>query len=442
MAGLRRGSQAAEPGERELLRVLCHLEEAERERGLVAALWEGLWKCCYPGMETRPPRADSAAAALVSRGLITRQPSGDREWYLVRPEVAAVERAQAGPAFQATVDACVAEFWSYGYRSACGQYGGGVDAGKQLWAATSAAPYVARLGYWDDVFIMLNGAYRAASTSQAASQVLDVVTRLRSAPAAVPAGSSPDDAAQQRQSRENFLILGRDMARRLSRWDDHLELGAAIDASKRARGASPAEIARSRVWDYLPLYRTGRVDAAFALLEECRQAFEAASDVRGLNLASNFRSEVHASQGNADEALADALAALRYAFLTGDGAQVAWAYHNLGDFMAAFFPPQPARLLGCYLAAALLRLVTGDNDGADRSIRAAAKVVQAAGISDIPLQTVEELAAWAPAVPDGDLAALIHRLSPDFTKDPLRHVINVTQLMARLGPDAVSVSLS
>jgi hypothetical protein len=147
---------------------------------------------------------------------------------------------------------------------------------------------------------------------------------------------------------------------------------------------------------------------------------------------------VHASQRSADETLAAALAALRYAFLTADGAEVAFAYHNLGDYIAALFPPQPAQVLACYLAAALLRLVTGDNDGASRSVRSAAKVVQAAGISDIPLQTVEELAAWAPTMPDGDLAALTRRLSPGFTKDPLRHVINVTQLTARLGPDAVS----
>jgi hypothetical protein len=46
MAGLRRGGQAAEPGEQELLRVLCHLEEADRERRLLAVLWEGLCKRC------------------------------------------------------------------------------------------------------------------------------------------------------------------------------------------------------------------------------------------------------------------------------------------------------------------------------------------------------------------------------------------------------------
>jgi hypothetical protein len=441
MAGLRQGGQAAEPGERELLRVLCHLEEADREQGSLAALWEPLWKRCYPGAGT-PPRADKAAAALASRGLITRQSSGGRERYLIRPEVAAAERAQADPAFQGTVDACVAEFWSYGYRSALGAQGDAVDAGKLLWTATSAASYVARLGYWDDVFLMLDGAFRAGPDNQAASQVLDVVITLRSFPPNVPAGSSPDEAAQQRRSREDVLKLGRDRARRLSRWDDHLELSVALDASLRERGASPAEIARSRVWDYLPLYRTGRVDAALALLAECHQAFDATSDVRGLELATSFRAEVHARQHNADEALADAWVALRYAFMTGDATRVAIAYHNLGDYTAAFLPPQPARLLGCYLAAALLRLVTGDNDGASRSIRAAARVVQAAGISDLPLQTVEELAAWAPAMPDCDLAALVRRLSPGFTKDPLRQVINVTQLMARLGPDAVSVSLS
>jgi hypothetical protein len=215
----------------------------------------------------------------------------------------------------------VAEFWNYGYISASGQHGGAVDAGKMLWAATSAAPYVARLGYWDDVVIMLNGAFRAAPADQAASQVLDVVTRLRPGPSNVPAGSSPDDAAQQRRSRENLLKLGRDMARRLSRWDDHLELGATLDASLSERGASPAEIAQSRVWDYLPLFRTGR---------------------------------------------ADALAALRHSFRDGDGAGVAFAYHILGDYIAALLQPQPERVLGCYLAAALLRRVTGDNDRASR----------------------------------------------------------------------------
>jgi hypothetical protein len=184
------------------------------------------------------------------------------------------------------------------------------------------------------------------------------------------------------------------------------------------------------------------VTEALALLTDCHEALVAANDVRGLNLASSFRAEVHASQRSADETLADALAALRYAFLAGDGAEVAFAYHNLGDYIVALFPPQPAQVLGYYLAAALLRLVTGDNDGASRSVRSAAKVVQTAGISDMPLQTVDELAAWTPAVPDGDLAALVRRLSPGFTKDPVRHVVNVTLLMARLGPDAVSVSLS
>ena len=73
-------------------------------------------------------------------------------------------------------------------------------------------------------------------------------------------------------------------ALRLERWEQALSLNAEVVASKKARGASALEVARTRYNDYGPLIRLGRYGEAHALLMECREVFESEGDLPGLGM--------------------------------------------------------------------------------------------------------------------------------------------------------------
>ena len=122
-----------------------------------------------------------------------------------------------------------------------------------------------------------------------ADQVLAEVHRLRAHMRALPAGSDQHEAYYPWNVREALLDTGREAALRLGRWDDVLDLNAAVAASQRDRGAPASEIARTRFNDYGPLISLGRIDDVLALLLECRRTFEKAHDMALLGVARRRR---------------------------------------------------------------------------------------------------------------------------------------------------------
>jgi hypothetical protein len=130
-----------------------------------------------------------------------------------------------------------------------------------------------------------------------------------------------------------LLDVGRNAARQLDRWDDALDLNAAILASKHDRNAPAADIAQTRFNDYSPLLQLDRADEALALLRECRQIFQDANDVRLLGMTLTALASVENARGHSDAAIRMEHDALRYKYMAGIMTSIAGSYHNLGDYL-------------------------------------------------------------------------------------------------------------
>ena len=112
--------------------------------------------------------------------------------------------------------------------------------------------------------------------------------------------------------REVLLDTGRTAALQLGRWEQALSLNAEVVASKRARGASALEVARTRYNDYGPLIRLGRYGEAHALLMECREVFESEGYLQGLGQVFSALADLEDNLGHRDRAIRHEQTALRY----------------------------------------------------------------------------------------------------------------------------------
>jgi hypothetical protein len=106
-------------------------------------------------------------------------------------------------------------------------------------------------------------------------------------------------------------------------------------------------------FNYGPLLRLGRADEALHLLRECRQAFEDAHDIHALGTTLSALADAEDDRGHGDAAIRLERDALRYAYLAGGVAEIAYSYHNLGGYLRVH-ARQPALALASHLAAALI----------------------------------------------------------------------------------------
>jgi tetratricopeptide (TPR) repeat protein len=151
---------------------LCCLEEGDRENQIVSANWADLLKRL--GRLETAPGLDELIARLVAVGLVEKKAVGhDGQAFqlLIHPGVAEAGRAEAGPAFQAAVDAELAVAWHTWMNQGLEQYGKTPDARKLIVRAGIAAfPYLSRRQEW-----------------QTASWMLELVDQVDDAPATVAA---------------------------------------------------------------------------------------------------------------------------------------------------------------------------------------------------------------------------------------------------------------
>jgi tetratricopeptide (TPR) repeat protein len=148
-------------------------------------------------------------------------------------------------------------------------------------------------------------------------------------------------------------------ARDLGDWRQALDLNAEIHASRRRRGASPAEQANTRFNDYYPLLRLGRVEQARDLLIDCRAVFETSNDIPRLGRTLGALAHAEAAIGHLPRAIELATDALRYAYLAGDPAAIATGHNNLAAYLRR--AGRDPRLVWAHgLAAAVIRYQTGD----------------------------------------------------------------------------------
>ncbi|HXR27368.1 MAG TPA: hypothetical protein VN771_05855, partial [Candidatus Baltobacteraceae bacterium] len=262
-----------------------------------------------------------------------------------------------------------------------------------------------------------------------ARQVLAEVQRLRDHLPALPATPGPNETATPWNVREVLLGTGREAALWLGQWDDALDLSAAVIASKRERRAPAADIGRGRFSDYGPLLRLGRAGEALDLLLECRQAFQDANDIQGLGAVLSALADTETARGHGDAAIRLEHDALRYKYLARDVTAIAVSYHNLGNHLHRH-ARQPAQALACHLAAALIRALTGADDGG-QSLRAAGADLRASGPDVSPPADITGLCRQVGEIPGADLGRLLAALAPEpgTAEQALRQLIEQIQVL-------------
>jgi tetratricopeptide (TPR) repeat protein len=265
-----------------------------------------------------------------------------------------------------------------------------------------------------------------------ASQVLDDVQRLRDRMDALPSDSGYNEAVPPWSAREGLLSTGCHAALRLGRWQEALDLNAAQIASVRERRAPAVVIAKTRFSDYGPLIQLGRIDDAFDLLLDCRQAFRDARDTEMLGKALSALAHLERQRGHSDTAVRLLYDALRYQYLAEDVISIAGSYRNLGIFLGR--AGEPASALAFSLTGALIPTFTGLAFGTDDPFRVTVLVVlRVFGTAAEPPADIADLCRKLGDIPGTDPAALIARLSPDpeTAERTLQAIITEAQALAR-----------
>ena len=186
-------------GERDLLALLCRMEDADRTRGVVEGNWADVWRRL-----DRPdplPDLNGALAALADVGLVAVEhgrAGGGAARYVVHPAVAATVRADAGPSSWRAADYELAGYWTSRSRQAGGpapepgRSDGMValtsqpretdpEAGEAMVSATlRAMPYLMRLKAWEQATIMIQAAMArdpSLRTARAAATAMRTIVR-------------------------------------------------------------------------------------------------------------------------------------------------------------------------------------------------------------------------------------------------------------------------
>lgn len=163
------------PAERDLFWVLCCMEEADRERGILAALWNGLWR--QLGRQGQPIGLDQALETIAGCGLATGVEGDER--YVIHPGISAAGRARAGQSFQATVDTVAAFFWRTGLEHASPETSQGrVNTRLMVRAGFAAAPYLIRQKQWEQAAATLELAFNRDPSRANASAVRPLAQKI------------------------------------------------------------------------------------------------------------------------------------------------------------------------------------------------------------------------------------------------------------------------
>jgi len=252
----------------------------------------------------------------------------------------------------------------------------------------------------------------------------------------LPALPSGDDALHARRVREALLDAGRQAAMQLEHWEEALSLSATQLASMHERRAPATETASVRVNDYFPLLNLGRSQEALELLHDCYQAFQDASDLKGIAIALGGLGVVEDHRGHGDQAIRFASDALRYGYMIGDERAIASGYCELGTYLAVH-AGQPARAVACHLVFGLLEYLSGAGaTGLNRLAHDAAVDLRKHGAkAGLPV-SVAALCRQAGDIPGCDLPGLIGRLSPepDQAEQALRVLIARAKRIVRNTP--------
>ena len=189
-------------------------------------------------------------------------------------------------------------------------------------------------------------------------EVLQESAKLRDQMASLPPDPGHEEAVYQWAVREAILNTAWAAAIACEDWRLSLDLNAEVLQSKRAREAGSVEIARTQMYDAVPLIKLDRLDEAGQQLGECQVIFEDAADPALLAMVLGFRAELEDIRGHGQAAVDLARAALRYEYARGELREIAVDHHHLASYLrAAGFDAVEQR--AHRLAAAIVFRLTG-----------------------------------------------------------------------------------
>jgi tetratricopeptide (TPR) repeat protein len=260
LAGWTRGvSETLPSASRTLFHCLCALEEEDRQRWIVEATWEHLWRRLAQTGEA--PDLAATLAPLLTMGLVERQPVGKAIRYTLHPGVAEVGRTEAGDTVQAAVDTEFTAFWEAAYHHGVKEEmrGGGpwiVRAGR------SAAPYLLRQQQWGKASLLLDELIRRDESSETVAAVLPWLRHIASA----------TEGSEQELQSAGLLARALRKAGRVSEAETVLRdimHKAAAQGQFRTASAMAGEIMNL-------LHDTGRAEEALTLVEKMKDFMQRA----------------------------------------------------------------------------------------------------------------------------------------------------------------------
>jgi tetratricopeptide (TPR) repeat protein len=241
-------------------------------------------------------------------------------------------------------------------------------------------------------------------------QALEGVARLRDYMSTLPASSRQPETATPWRVRERLLTVGQDAAIRAERWQDALDLSAAIIASMRARGAERPDLATALFGRHGALVELGHIEEARKVLLECRDIYQADYNFRLLGPVLSGLAQIEDRRGHPDVAIELERNALRYKYLANDVGTIPISHYGLAYFSRRH-TGRPGTATEHYLAAALICVLTASHDAS--AINALGDDLREADdLTAVPAD-VTELCRQVAQVPGADLAGLLDSLTPD-----------------------------
>jgi hypothetical protein len=195
----------------------------------------------------------------------------------------------------------------------------------------------AGLGQWADLAAeagRLHSLYQQGRLDEVVATVAEHRATMTT-PTGLPDGDQTD--ADQTMApwtiQEAILGVGVVAAHDLGRWDQALELNAAVRQSQEHRHADDVERAVTSFNDYAPLLRLGRGLEARELLYQCRVSFVRAEDLTMMGNTLSALADTDSHLGHRGPAVEQETDALRLKYQGSDPEAIAVSHYNLANYL-------------------------------------------------------------------------------------------------------------
>ncbi|MEZ0072486.1 CHAT domain-containing protein [Planotetraspora sp. GP83] len=178
-----------------LVKLLAHIEEAERQPWIVSKVWWLVWKTLYdveaPPLERALEPLMSAAlveVGLVEVGLVEAGPveaepfdadgSTASEVYRLNPGVGEAIRARTDAEFRTLADEAMISFLQWLNDHAHTEESRGGSGSAIVWSGLAATPYLLRRGHWREATVMLETATDRVVDPETTNRALGYLRRM------------------------------------------------------------------------------------------------------------------------------------------------------------------------------------------------------------------------------------------------------------------------